>query len=230
MGSCHPQRLRLHAQQADQFHPQYQPRHHLSPSGNGLRASIRAGDAVDVLLEAAAARAKQPARIAAGIALQRGEGRKIDAAERLLRDAVDAIHATTVSSGPSTGRSASLDGMGYCGHAGVLSGDCDHDSHGRLPLRNTTDLSVSGMRMALGLDERVKFVWPSSVLSRAPASIDECSMWCKHHCSRCNYVSYSLLHGTCEWYEACNMERKGLLDDVKRLFGGDSFVTRKVNK
>ena len=221
-----PQRLRSQPRQAGQMHQQLRLRHRLRPG-----TDTSPGDAVDALLEAAAARAKEPARIAAGIALQQAEGRKIDAAERQLRDVVDAIHAADAArSSPGGEARGSADGMGYCGHAGVLSGDCAHGSHGRLPLRNTTDLSVPGMKMALGLDERTSFVWPSSVLSSAPASIDECSMWCKLHCSRCNYVSYSLLHGTCEWYEACNMERTGLLDGVKRLFGGDSFVSRKVKK
>ena len=217
-----------------------------SDVGGRSGAARRGADAVDVLLEAAHARSLRPELIAHGMALQQVEGRRRDSVEQELRaivanipppletqlarheEAHTASKAWHKSEHPKRAaqRTSYMYMYGYCGHSGYLPGDCTNGTAGRLPLQNTTGLlAVKGMLTAFGLDERAKFRWPSGV--QTPASITDCADFCRG-CARCNYISYNLLHGYCEWYQECDTAR--LLDIPKPVFGGYSYLTRQVGK
>ena len=52
-------------------------------------------------------------------------------------------------------------------------------------------------------------------------SIDDCAARCRA-CARCVWVSYSMVHGQCDWYSTCNTSK------LNRHFGGETFRTRRI--
>ena len=192
---------------------------------HNVRGPLHDGaDAVDVLLEAAFARSQQPGRIVTGVAEQQTEGLHMDAAEAAL-----------VARAPPTSRQNTMTSpnattaIGYCGHAGGLPGSCESDTVGRVPLRNASEMAkIPGLLTYLRFNEKeMHFDWPSSVHS--PATIDDCADFCGR-CSQCNFISYSLLHGHCEWYKTCDMSEETLLSPAHKLFGGRSYITVAVKE